>query len=1047
MIHKLILSTLALIPLTIASAQPKAPTQNERIVLIGNGLGERMVDHPYMEARLQMSHPEMNLYMRNMCRPGDTPGFRPHPSRKSQWAFPGAEAFHQQHQRHAGDGFHPTPDQWLADLKPDTLIAFFGYNESFDGPDGIANFRGELDAWIKHTQAQRYNGKTAPRVVVVSPIAFENLSKSRDLPDGRAENANLALYTQAMAEVAKAAGVEFVDVYNPTHNLYPTLKKPFTSNGFLPNDEGYRQLSDILLKAIYGSSPVKTKATPKDVLAAIADKEWYWFNDFRMLNGVHVDGRRYNPFGPKNYPDEKKKLREMTDLRDQAIWAKVGGKSFDLAAADKATHALQPVQTNYQPSNKNGTTEYKYGEDAEKAITTPEGYQAKLFASEKEFPNLANPMQISFDNKGRLWVATMPTYPHYRPGDPKPDDKILIYEDTNGDGKADKEIVFADKLHLPIGFEFAPGGVYVSQEPHLVFLADTNGDDIADVREVVLTGFDSHDTHHAISAYAADASGAFTMCEGIFLHSNVETPYGPVRGVDGGFYRFCPQKTKLERTIQMGIPNPWGFAYDAWGQDFLIHTSGPTWNWALPVSLNPTTYGAQAPGTADLVPKGQSVRPTSGLEFVSSRHFPDEVQGDALIGNSIGFLGLKQHSIVEDGTGYKTGFRHELMKSSDGNFRTADFEFAPDGSLYVIDWHNVLIGHMQHNARDPLRDHVHGRIYRITYPARPLVKPAAVDGAPIAALLENLKLPEYRTRYRSRRELREHAVDQVIPAVQKWVASLAANDTNNAHQQLEALWVTWGMNAVDTDLLRKLIVHSDHRVRCATVRVLRYNFDKFPDTLDLLKKAASDDHGRVRLEAVVAATWYNKSGALEVVNIAQAKGTDGWSQKPIEAATARLQGKVEKKEIENPLPPIPEHLTDLEKEAFKEGHEVYFRDGHCATCHQKDGKGLDPAFPPLHDSIFVHGSPERLIKLTLHGVMGPFELHGKKYDGKVPMTPFGGMINNKEMAAVLTYVRNHYGNKASAITPEQVAKVRDATKEMKGFYQMDALLKEHPLEK
>jgi mono/diheme cytochrome c family protein/glucose/arabinose dehydrogenase len=984
-----------------------------------------MAGHPYSDAPLQMSHPGLGLSLRNLCRPGDTPGFRPHPSRNSQWAFPGAGKFHPQHQTHAGDGFHPTPDQWLADLKPDTLIAFFGYNESFDGPAGIANFKGELDAWIKHTQAQKYNGKAAPRIVLVSPIAYENLSKSRDLPDGRSENSNLALYTQAMAEVAKATGVEFVDVYKPTHDLYPTLKKPFTRNGFLPNDDGYRLLSEMLVKAIYGDAPVKTKASPKDVLAAIADKEWFWSNDFSMLNGVHVDGRRYNPFGPQNYPDEKKKIRQMTDLRDQATWAMVSGKSFDLAAADKATHPLPPVDTNYN----NGTTEYKYGEEAEKTITTPEGYQAKLFASEKEFPNLANPMQISFDNKGRLWVATMPTYPHYRPGDPLPDDKLLIYEDTNGDGKADKETVFADKLHLPIGFEFVPGGVYISQEPHLVFLGDTDGDDKADVREVVLTGFDSHDTHHAISAYAADPSGAFMMCEGIFLHSNVETPYGPVRGVDGGF------------------PNPWGFAFDDWGQDFLIHTSGPTWNWALPVSLNPISYGAQAPATADLVPGGQSVRPTSGLEFVSSRHFPDEVQGDALIGNCIGFLGLKQHSIVEDGTGYKTGFRHELMKSSDGNFRPADFEFAPDGSLYVIDWHNVLIGHMQHNARDPLRDHVHGRIYRITYPARPLVKPATVDGAPIATLLENLKLPEYRTRYRSRRELREHPVDQVIPAVQKWVASLDANDPNNAHQQLEALWVTWGMNAVDTDLLRKLIIHSDHRVRCATVRVLRYNFDKFSDTLDLLKKAASDDHGRVRLEAVVAATWYNKSEALEVVNIAQGKGADGWSQKPIEAATARLQGKVEKKETENPLPPIPEYLTSAEKEAFKAGHEVYFRDGHCATCHQKDGKGLDPAFPPLHDSIFVHGSPERLIKLTLHGVMGPFELHGKKYDGQVPMTPFGGIINDKEMAAVLTYVRNTYGNKASAITPEQVAKVRKATKDMKGFYQMDALLKEHPLEK
>ena len=89
------------------------------------------------------------------------------------------------------------------------------------------------------------------------------------------------------------------------------------------------------------------------------------------------------------------------------------------------------------------------------------------------------------------------------------------------------------------------------------------------------------------------------------------------------------------------------------------------------------------------------------------------------------------------------------MTSSDFNFRPVDLEFAPDGSLYIADWHNVLIGHMQHNARDPLRDHVHGRIYRITYPSRPLVVPAKVAGATVEELLNNLTLPEYRTRYRT----------------------------------------------------------------------------------------------------------------------------------------------------------------------------------------------------------------------------------------------------------------------------------------------------------
>ena len=186
----------------------------------------------------------------------------------------------------------------------------------------------------------------------------------------------------------------------------------------------------------------------------------------------------------------------------------------------------------------------------------------------------------------------------------------------------------------------------------------------------------------------------------------------------------------------------------------------------LPVSVKPTYGSADPVGPRPRARKAHAVRPTSGLEFVSSRHFPDEVQGDMLLCNTIGFLGIKQHSIVDDGTGYKTEFRQDLLKSSDGNFRPVDLEFAPDGSLYVIDWHNVLIGHMQHNARDPLRDHVHGRIYRITYPSRPLVKPALVEKAPVATLLENLKLPEYRTRYRSRRELRSHPAAEVLPAAQ-----------------------------------------------------------------------------------------------------------------------------------------------------------------------------------------------------------------------------------------------------------------------------------------
>ena len=1034
-------------PPAATTARPQGvapPASGERLVFIGNGLAERDLYYSRLETEFHLRNPDSQLVIRNMGRPGDTPGFRPHPARETQWAFPGAEKFHPDKSRHDGDGFFPTPDQWLTFTKADTILAFFGYNESFEGPKGVDNFEAELDAFVVHTLGEAYNGSAAPRLVLVSPIAYENLAKDRDLPDGTAENANLKLYSAAIQRVAGKHSLTFIDLFTPTLELYTKPGEPFTTSGFIPTEAGYQKLAEILATGVYGPQSRSSKADPAKVLAAVKQKNWFWQNDFNIVNGVHSHGERYKPYGPQNYPDEVRKTREMTVLRDQLIINVASGKTTNLSVDDSKTHPLPPVETNYRPSKKNGNPEYLYGRDAERSLTVPNGYRVALFASEKEFPNLANPVQMSFDNRGRLWVATMPTYPAYRPGDALPNDKILIYEDTDNDGRADKETVFADKLHLPIGLEFAPEGVYVAQEPNLILLRDTDGDSKSDVREIVLGGFDTHDTHHAISAFCADPSGAFLMGEGLFLHSNVESAYGPVRGMNGGFFRYNPQRAHLERTAQLSIPNPWGIAFDDWGQDFFLHTSGTSINWMLPASSRPT-YGAQSPSTRNLAPAGHEVRPTSGLEFVSSRHFPDEVQGDMLLCNNIGFLGIKQHSIVDDGTGYKTEFRQDLLKSSDGNFRPVDLEFAPDGSLYVIDWHNTLIGHMQHNARDPLRDHVHGRIYRITYPSRPLVKPAQVANAPVATLLENLKLPEYRTRYRTRRELRAHPVAEILPAVRNWSAKLDATLPRHEHNLLEALWTTWGLNVVDEPLLRRLLEARDFHVRAAAVRELRYNTHRIADHAALLEKAAADAHGRVRLEAIIAGSWLNNAVGKKVVAIAAEKPLDEWSQGAAKTAKSRLDGIQDEVIDEHPAPPVPGHLTAPEQAQFLKGHEVYFREAHCATCHQPDGKGIEPAFPPLANSNWVPGDPDRLIKLTLHGMMGPFELNGKKYDGLVPMTPFGSMLNDEEIAAVLTYVRNSFGNQSAAVPPSRVAAVREATKSQPGFYMAEELLKEHPL--
>lgn len=1017
--------------------------KGDHIILIGNNLGSRMMNYGHFETELHLRYPDSMLYIRNMCDGGNTPGFRPHSGRESPWAFPGAEKFQTELAKNSGSrGHFESPDEWITRHKADIIIAFFGYNESFQGSEGLENYKAELDAFIKHTLSQKYNGESAPQLALVSPIAFEDLSDKYDLPNGTKENKNLALYTRGMQEIAEQNNVLFLDVFAPTKKWF-NGSDALTIDGFQLTDAGYARLSKVLADGIFGKASPVAEAHKELIHAAVMEKNWFWHNDFKIPNGVHVFGRRYNPFGPDNYPAELQKIREMTDVRDKAIWMANKGDKLDLTTEDAKTSELPPVQTNYQPSRKNGDPEYLYGEDALAKLKVAEGYKIELFASEREFTDLANPMQLSFDNKGRLWVAVMPTYPHYRPGDPKPNDKILILEDTDGDNKADKQTIFAENLHIPVGIEFAPEGVYVSQGTNLILLTDTDGDDKADQKEIILSGFDDHDTHHVISAFCADPSGAIYMGEGVFLHTNVETPYGPVRGTNGGFFRYNPQRKQLERTAQLSIPNPWGIAFDEWGQNFFAETSGPDVRWMMPGSVKPR-YGVATHKSFNLIEDAHRVRPTAGLEFVHSRHFPDEVQGDLLINNSIGFLGMKQHQMMEDGTGYSSKHRQDLVVGEDGNFRPVDMEFAPDGSLYLIDWHNVLIGHMQHNARDPYRDHVHGRIYRITYPSRPLVEPAKIDGASIEELFENLKLPEYRTRYRTRRELRARDTQEVLNYLKSWVADLDKNDPRYEHHRLEALWVSWGLNKVDQDLLRQLLKSEDHRVRTAGVRVLRFTGHQVADQAELLLEAAKDEHGRVRLEALVAASWLDPEKGIPIVEAAGEMPMDDWIVHAHETALAHLNdlSVAEKKETQ-----VSTHLQGADRDLYIKGKEIYGREGFCITCHQAEGGGLDASgFPPLVKTKWVLGNEERLIKLTLNGLLGPIEVLGKEYPGQVPMTPFGGLLKDDEVAAVLTYVRNSFGNKASAIKPAQVKAVREAIGDKKDFYSPDDLLKEYPLE-
>src|SRR5437870_3057250 len=323
-------------------------------------------------------------------------------------------------------------------------------------------------------------------------------------------------------------------------------------------------------------------------------------------------------------------------------------------------------------------------------------------------------------------------------------DKLLVLEDTNGDGKADKCTVFADGLQNPTGFEFYNGGVLVAQAPDLLFLKDTKGTGKADLRVRVLSGLDTADTHHTSNSFALDPGGALYFQEGTFHHTQVETPYGPcVRCANAGVFRYEPRTQKFETYVTFGFANPHGHIFDRWGRDIVVDGTG----------ANPFD-GALFSGHLDFPNKHsrppqvyqQRTRPCAGVEFLSSKHFPPDMQGDFLVCNVIGFQGVQRYKIEEKDASFVGTEQEPIVYSSDANFRPSDVKIGPDGAIYFLDWQNSIIGHMQHHLRDPNRDRGHGRIYRITHEGRPLLTPVRIAGEPIDKLLDLLKEPEDRVR-------------------------------------------------------------------------------------------------------------------------------------------------------------------------------------------------------------------------------------------------------------------------------------------------------------
>ncbi len=534
------------------------------------------------------------------------------------------------------------------------------------------------------------------------------------------------------------------------------------------------------------------------------------------------------------------------------------------------------------------------------------GYEVNLFASE---PMLANPVHMVWDSRGRLWVACSWAYPQLKPGEIA-NDKIIILEDTDGDGQADKSTVFAEGLYMPTGLELANGGCYVAQTPDVFFLKDTDGDDVADVKALGLTGFGIEDSHHSVSAWRRGPGGWLYFQEGIFLHTQVETQYGVVRNYNGGVYQFNPRSQELRVFAKIGVGNPWGHVFDRWGQSFFIDNPRISY-------LSPSTGNS-----GEKVRLAQLIKTEKqcGGDLASGTHLPEDIRGQLLTCRFKSRTVIR-YELLENGAGFSANVLEPLIASKHPNFRPVDCKMGPDGAVYVADWYNSVINHAQHNFRDPRRDHEHGRIWRITAKDRPLVKKPSLVDAPIPELLDHLKSPESWIRHQARLELSEQDHYKVSKAVNEWVENLNPNETDYEHHLVEAMWACQNVEGPSEAVLKRVMAAKDGHARAAGARVIRYWHAQLSDPVAMIAKAAGDSFPRVRMEAILSAGFIPKAEAFPAALIALDSDRDSF--------------------IDVVLPQTVKALEPYWRPALKAGMLEFAKAAHREFAEREAGIGFD----------------------------------------------------------------------------------------------------------
>jgi glucose/arabinose dehydrogenase len=483
-------------------------------------------------------------------------------------------------------------------------------------------------------------------------------------------------------------------------------------------------------------------------------------------------------------------------------------------------------------------------QDAIAKMIVPDGFSVELVAGE---PDIQNPVAMTFDERGRIWITESFEYPRFEAGPGR--DRIKVLEDTDGDGAADKVTVFADGLNIPSGIAVGHGGVWVANAPDILFLQDTSGDGKADKREVVVTGFGRDDTHELPNSLCWGPDGYLYGLNGVFNHSHVKQ-----NGKDFQFtcamFRIDPRTREFE-VFAEGTSNPWGIAWDPEGSafisacviDHLWHITESGYYHRQGGPYPPFTWKIES-----IVDYKHQLAAYCGIEYFDSDAYPAEYRDRLYMGNIHGGC-INVDEVSRSGSTYRGKPAPDFLTANDVWFMPVSQKIGPDGCLYVLDWYDRFHCYQDARAHPDKVDRGHGRLYRVRYKGTKRAKPFDLTKESGNDLIARLHSPNLFYRSLAQRVL----VERSDGATNKKLEALVLNNETSHKTRMHALWSLVGQGKLDAEFHDKLITSADASLRAWGVRAAG-NFATIEDGLrDKIAAMSADESADVLLQVAIAA--------------------------------------------------------------------------------------------------------------------------------------------------------------------------------------------------